>query len=514
MRFLLQALAHTLLIIIALFNLNSTALNAALEESESLREKVSVEHIRSHQKALQTIADNNRGTRVAGSSGYRDSVSYVKQRMLEAGYSVRLQDFPIAMTEDLSPPELKILSPTEQSFQALVDFASMSSAGKIEISAEIEAVDLLIPSPQPNSSTSGCEREDFAGFTRGNVALIQRGDCSFNVKARNAIAAGASGVVIFNEGNPERTAFLASRLEAIEIPVVGASFAVGNQLSNNILKGPTGIRVHMKIDISNEVHQVQNVIAESFGGDAERVVTVGAHLDSVFGGAGINDNGSGSSTILSIAQKYAELGLVPHNKLRFIWFGAEEFGLLGSEFYVDSLSTTEKGHILAMLNFDMLSSPNYARFVYDGDSSPLNPHGSAYIEKIFLEYFSAKGLVTHPTDFNGRSDYGPFIGAGIPAGGLFSGAEGIKSARLAQIYGGTAGAPFDPCYHRACDNFINTGETPASALALQSLSELSGAAAHAVLSLSNTADRIRLPQELITDLPKREFDYKGHMPIR
>ena len=162
-------------------------------------------------------------------------------------------------------------------------------------------------------------------------------------------------------------------------------------------------------------------------------------------GPGINDNGSGTSTILEIAEQLAALKYT--NKLqrqvRFAFWGAEEPGLIGSEYYVDHLTEAQKAKIYANLNFDMLGSPNYVRFVYDGDGSDTpdaGPPGSDAIEDIFTNYFDSKKLASDPTAFDGRSDYGPFIAEGIPAGGLFSGAEGIKTAEEAATYGGTAGA--------------------------------------------------------------------------
>ena len=186
---------------------------------------------------------------------------------------------------------------------------------------------------------------------------------------------------------------------------------------------------------------------------------VGAHLDSVIDGPGINDNGSGTATILEIAVQMSKLNIKPRQKVRFAFWGAEESGLLGSTHYVDTLRDDELGKIYANLNFDMLGSPNYVRFVYDGDGSSetgdAGPPGSAQIEAIFNNYFASKGLATEPTAFDGRSDYGPFIAVGIPAGGLFSGAEGIKTAEEAAIFGGTAGEPYDSCYHQACDTTNN-----------------------------------------------------------
>ena len=140
-----------------------------------------------------------------------------------------------------------------------------------------------------------------------------------------------------------------------------------------------------------------------------------------------------------------------------------------------------------MLNFDMVGSPNFVRFVYDGDLSDSEPPpggapaGSAEIEQLFLDYFAGQGLATEPTAFDGRSDYGPFIAAGIPAGGLFTGAEGIKTAEEAAIYGGTAGEQYDPCYHLGCDDITN--------LSVRALDQMSDAAAHVTITLAQSAQR-------------------------
>ncbi len=222
------------------------------------------------------------------------------------------------------------------------------------------------------------------------------------------------------------------------------------------------------------------MIAETRHGDPDNVIVVGAHLDSVGVGPGINDNGSGSAGILEIAEQLRKVK--PRNKIRFIWFGAEESGLLGSEAYVDSLPQSERDKIAAMLNFDMIGSPNFVRFVYDGDLSDSEPPeggappGSAEIEELFLDYFESQRLATEPTAFDGRSDYGPFIFAGIPAGGLFTGAEEIKTEEQARIYGGTAGEQYDPCYHLGCDDLGN--------LSRRALDQMSDAAAHATITLA------------------------------
>jgi Zn-dependent M28 family amino/carboxypeptidase len=204
------------------------------------------------------------------------------------------------------------------------------------------------------------------------------------------------------------------------------------------------------------------------------VLVVGSHLDSA--SPGINDNGSGSATILEVAEELSELGIETRNRIRFAFWAAEESGLFGSQHYVDSLSEAELDNIELNLNFDMVGSPNYVRFVYDGDGSDTGiagPKGSARIEDVFVNYFARQGLETDPTPFSGRSDYGPFIAVGIPAGGLFSGAEGIKTEDQEAIYGGEAGVPYDPCYHEACDTIDNPSR--------QAIDEMSDGVAHSVL---------------------------------
>jgi aminopeptidase S len=207
-----------------------------------------------------------------------------------------------------------------------------------------------------------------------------------------------------------------------------------------------------------------NLIADWPGGDPNQVVMTGAHLDSVTAGPGINDNGSGSSSILEVALAVARTGFAPPRHLRFGWWGAEELGLRGSRFYVNNLPAADRSRIKAYLNFDMVASPNAGYFIYDGDNSDgvgagPGPAGSAELEQVLQSYFGSINVPTEGTDFDGRSDYGPFIAVGIAAGGTFTGAEKLKSSAQAQKWGGTAGVAFDRCYHRSCDTSANINDT-------------------------------------------------------
>ena len=343
---------------------------------------------------------------------------------------------------------------------------------------------IIPPGATAGSSNSGCEASDFPASTAGNIALIQRGTCDFVIKAQNAEAAGAIGAIIFNEGQPGRTDIINGTLGGpVDIPVLDTTFAVGEELYT--LAQTSTVTVHILTSTISETRSTSNVIANTPTGRTDRVVLAGAHLDSVPEGPGINDNGSGSSTILEVALQMSNLGIKPTNQVRFVFWGAEEAGLLGSEHYVNTLTSRQRKDIALNLNFDMVGSPNFVRFVYDGNGSDTpvkGPTGSATIEDVFLDYFNSQGLATEPTAFDGRSDYGPFIAVGIPAGGLFTGAEGIKTPEQAAIYGGTAGIAYDSCYHQLCDTIANVNTT--------AIDQMSDATAHATLVFAMTSSAV------------------------
>ena len=497
--------------------------------TRGLRKAVTTKGINEHLKAFQFHGDLNGGNRAGGSPGYEASANYVTARLQRKGYTVTNDFFEFVYNADRTPPLLTVQGGTD--YVDGNDFASMTFSPNGDTTAEVVAVDLVNAEGQPdNTSSSGCQASDFAGFPRGAIALVQRGNptgtvpaCTFGQKGQFAADAGASGVIVMNEGNNAgRRGVIQGTLGGVvpyNIPVVGATYQLGLDLTNNLAvkNGPTGKTARLRVDRVNETRTTRNVIAElpaggldgrrgddddddDRGDDDDRrrghkhgssgpsnVLVVGAHLDSVPRGPGINDNGSGSGTILEIAEEMAERDTEPRNTIRFMWYGAEEFGLLGSEAYVEELkqNQAEFSRIKAMLNFDMVASPNFVRFVYDGDNSAFppspgqveaGPPGSGEIESIFARHFSAQRLASAPTPFNGRSDYGPFIAEGIPAGGLFTGAEGTKTAEQAAVYGGTANVAYDQCYHLRCDTIANINYT--------ALDQMSDAAAHTALTLA------------------------------
>uniref|UniRef100_A0AAU1ZY88 M28 family metallopeptidase n=1 Tax=Streptomyces sp. NBC_00093 TaxID=2975649 RepID=A0AAU1ZY88_9ACTN len=259
------------------------------------------------------------------------------------------------------------------------------------------------------------------------------------------------------------------------------SIATAN--GGNRAHGRTGYRasldyVKAKLDAAGFTTTIQqftassrtgyNLIADWPGGDPEQVIMAGSHLDSVTSGAGINDNGSGSAAVLEIALAVSRAQYQPTKHLRFAWWGAEELGLVGSRYYVNNLSTANRARIDGYLNFDMIGSPNPGYFVYDDDPT---------IEQTFKDYYAGLGIATEiETEGDGRSDHAPFKNVGVPVGGLFSGADYIKTAAQAAKWGGTSGQAFDRCYHSSCDTTANINDT--------ALDRNSDAAAYAVWELS------------------------------
>ncbi|MDP9981700.1 aminopeptidase S [Pseudarthrobacter oxydans] len=201
-----------------------------------------------------------------------------------------------------------------------------------------------------------------------------------------------------------------------------------------------------------------NILADT-AGDAGNTVVVGGHLDSVREGPGINDNGSGVAAMLEIARWMKDSGFSPANRVRFAFWGAEEDDLDGSRHYVDELSADEVRRTALYLNVDMAASPNGVRSFHDGDGSDFGeagPKGSQEIEEVFFRFFESNSLPAETTPFvDGDSDYEPFLRAGIPGGGLFTGEVESKTKAQVQAYGGVAGKKLDPCYHKACDTISN-----------------------------------------------------------
>jgi Iap family predicted aminopeptidase len=358
--------------------------------------------LREHLRALQRIADDHGGDRAAGTPGDRASVEYVVRRLREAGWRVRRQPFAFPYFDERSPPRVRAAG--GRALREGEEFRTMTYSGSGRVEGAVRRVGL------------GCRRGDFRDVREGEVAVAARGDCFFRVKARNAESAGAAALLVVDADSDEPPSATLGA-PGTRIPAVGLGAAAGRAL---------GRRVTVQVDAVSERRRSSNVIAETAGGPSRAVAMAGGHLDSVPAGAGINDNGSGVAALLVVADALG--GRAPGARIRLAFWGAEELGLIGSRRYVRRLGPEERERVAGYLNLDMVGSPNPKRGVYsDGDPA---------MERLLRRLI---GPDAEEENAGGRSDHAPFDRAGIPVGGLFTG----------------AGRPNDPCYHRACDDLDN-----------------------------------------------------------
>ncbi len=421
---------------------------------KDLSKHVTGDRVFRHLEAFQDIADANGGSRALGTAGYEASAAYVESVLRKSGYTPERQYFTFE--------------------QDVVDALSLTAAG-IDVPGPLYPGEFAPQTPEggvtgpvvePSDELGhGCTTDDWAGVdATGGVALVSRGTCSFGEKVLAAAAAGADAVIIHNnvEG-PLNPTLGAQHPEAV--PTVGISLEAAQAIRDALAEGGEPVATY---DYQSHVEEFEsfNVLASTRTGDPDNVVMLGAHLDSVEDGPGINDNGTGSAAILETAVQLARSGPL-NNQVRFAWWGAEEVGLVGSTYYVEDLAAhdpDELDRIATYLNFDMVGSPNYTIGVYDADESTYEapvpvPGGSVETEAVFTDYFDKIGQPWVDSPFSGRSDYQAFISHGIPASGLFTGADAIKTEEEAEVFGGTAGQPLDPSYHTPADDITNVDRT-------------------------------------------------------
>jgi hypothetical protein len=452
--------------------------NRVNNTSKKLVECIRTEDLWRHMQAFQAIADANPGadghpSRNSGEPGYKASADYVAKAMREAGYNVTIQTYTFPYSSYVGTPSFSETSPTPRTFAVVSEWNPGNSNGDATGAQVKPAGGIVLPPTPTSSSASGCAASDFDSTFAGKIALVQRGSCNFGVKVLNATAAGAVGVVIFNEGNPGRTeVFSGGMVDAdgnpfvASIPVAFTSFATGQSLYNEYTAGTPpvmNLSVHVLEDANREDY---NVIAESKDGDPNHVLVVDAHLDAIYG-AGMLDNASGSATILDIAQMMRKVH--PLNKLRFIWFGGEELGLLGSEYYVDNLSPEELGKIGYDLDADVTATPNYSIGVLDPAAVDFfgRTVSTTFPQQVYepskvardqaIAYFDSIGK-NHMLFSPVGTDAFSFNVAGIPASGLltqevvdlFGGSLGNYEGNVPSFDGGCVDNPF-----RWCDNLSN-----------------------------------------------------------
>ena len=426
---------------------------------------------------FQHIADANKGrnghgNRDTGTSGYLASVQYVAKLMRQAGYAVAIQRYDYRTGQVAGTPSLR--TPSRSYAFEREWFVARHSAGG-SVTASVEA---------PAGAAGGCSPRDFANFKRGNVALVERGDCALDTQVSNAQSAGAAAVVAYApDGEP-----VPARLDdPANVPVVGY---LDRATASNLAHATVRLEVRMQPISSYDY----NVIADSPYGDRNHVVTIEGHLDAIFG-AGMLDNASGSTTMLEIALGLAKTPT--HNQLRYIWFGGEELGLLGSHYYTTHLTAANLKRIAFDVDVDVTATPNFDVLI----AAPGNAHnahlfppnvvpGSKVGNEDFANYFQGAGIVAQSASFgNDGTDSNSFSLVGIPNTGILTNQDCCKHAWEVRLWGGFRGnyegtVPGDNggCVdypNRWCDNLSNNDPFV--------LTFISKAVAHVTFELANDA---------------------------
>lgn len=413
--------------------------------TEDLQSLVNASTLRTRAETLfnistDSISEYGHPTRVIGSAGHWGTIGYILKeiRKLKGYYKVSTQKFHAVdgkvnsyslLIDGIEPKSLQALSLTPPTPNLAPVHGSLVLADKF-----------------------GCSLEDFPeDLTKDNIVLIKRGECAFGDKSINAGKSGALGAIIYDSEGPLHGTL--GTPTGDEVPTVSISEKDAKAYINRLSKDPNyQFEVTLFVDAYIKNITTLNVIAETVHGDHNNVVSLGAHSDSVAAGPGINDDGSGTISLLDVAKALTNFKV--NNAVRFAWWAAEEEGLLGSYAYANSLSEKENSKVRLFMDYDMMASPNYEYEVYDANNED-HPNGSGNLKDLYVDWYVENNLNYTLIPFDGRSDYVGFIDTGIPAGGIATGAEGIKSVQSKEKFGGVVGEWFDPCYHALCDNLDN-----------------------------------------------------------
>lgn len=417
---------------------------------------MSADRLRVHLTRLENVAMQQGGSRTAW-TGYNASVDYVKRELQDnTNLILSTTSFSFTAFEDPGTSSLSQVAPSSVTFVRNSDFLVASGSGQGGL---VAAQTVYV----------GTACSAFADLPPNSIALIARGDCEFVDKIALAISKKAAGVIVYNNVAGEGPVYFAATRngEQAAVPVLSITYSVGVllQLGKATVSMAAGSVVEKQV-------ATMNLCAETPYGNPESVIVVGAHLDGVEAGAGINDNGSGSVAVLELAVAFGKALPNSKSKVRFCWWGAEEEGLLGSAHYVNTLTPQQKSVIKTYLNFDMIGSRNYISFIFNGLSAadPTVRNASTTLTQLFINQFNAAAKPFALEDFASslsaaNTDYGPFLFAGIPSGGMSTGASEQKTIAERTAFGGFANAPADSCYHRSCDTVDNIEFTALQSMA-------------------------------------------------
>ena len=419
----------------------------AAPTARQLADSVTADGMYRHLEKLSDIATANGQSRADGTPGYDASADYVAGVLRDKGFDVQMPEFERLVVTNPGRPTLVAGGRTFAVTQA-----------SLLVTTAPGGLDAVTLRPQ---RSRGCTAADYGSVdVRGALAVVDDTGCSAVDKQNVAVGKGAVGLLVVSDpgenGSPAGL-FTAGYYQRLTSPVAVIDAATDAQLRR------TSAPVQLTLNAKGSVVKSRNILAQTKTGDPHNVVMAGAHLDSAAGSPGLNDDGTGVAAVLETA---TQLGSSPTvtNAVRFAFWGAEATGSQGASKYVAALDRTGLDDIALYLDFDMLGSSNAGFFTYDGDQSGQPnpdvpaasvPPGSAGLERTLAGYLNLAGARPADLPLGRANDYGPFLGAGIPVGGVTTGSEQRKSATQARLWGGRAGVPFDPNYDSPRDTIAN-----------------------------------------------------------
>jgi hypothetical protein len=412
-------------------------------DARTIAAAISEEGLRARLEALATAMEGSDRYRAVGSTGYDRAAVFVEQELRAAGWTVTADAYDAAAFVDEGGSSLEVGG---RSF-GVEGLRPLVFAPPGDVDGPIVPIDW---DPKAADRTGeGCAVTQYGDLPANAIVVVRPGDCLRRDQVIAAQQAGAAAFVAVYPAAPAGVVYRPTLIEPrfMEIPAAAVSREAAEVLVAAAARGETA---HLVTRARAERAPTRSVIAELPGSEPGPVIMLGAHLDSVIDGPGINDDGSGVAALLEIARALG--GTRPRATVRLAFWSGEEVGLHGSFRYASALSTEGARAILVYANVDMIASPNGFAGVYD---EPGAPAGSTAARDLLTSAVERAGGTPVGVDLGGGSDHYGFAEAGVATAGVFSGASDPVSAEQAAASGAVAGRPADACYHQPCDDIAN-----------------------------------------------------------
>jgi Zn-dependent M28 family amino/carboxypeptidase len=410
-------------------------------DARTVAASITQEGLRARLEELARATQGSDRFRWVGSSGYGRAADLVERELADAGWSVGADHFDDVSFVDEGGSSLEVGDRAYgvDDILPLVFSPAGDAAGPVVSLANATG-----------SARAGCQVGDYGALPADAMVLVGPGDCLRRDQVLAAQQAGAAAFLAVSPQAPPGTVLRPTLLDPRGLTIPAAS--ISHEAAKALATAATGDgRARLVTTVRTERAPTRTVLGELPGSRDGQVIMLGAHLDSVLDGPGINDNASGVAALLEIARALS--GTRPRATVRLAFWSGEELGLHGSVRYVESLSPQQRDAILVYANVDMIASPNGFAGVYD---EPGAPRGSSTASRLLSDAVTRNGGTPVPIDLHSGSDHYGFAEAGIPTAGVFSGFLDPVSAEQAAASGAHAGRPADDCYHQPCDDLTNT----------------------------------------------------------